>query len=666
MSQTRRRDRVLLHPWHLSFEVFHKQHGVLQHCAAAWPGGDPPCSGLQPLQETVIPPGCAKRNSALPKQCKESVKGTSEFDVIVTNRSDVSVTMLLFAAQSPRHGRKETLKEAMTMLSGRRVGLVEAKVLSLSLSSRTVNIRGAKREVRNCCIYSGTVQMTLQLWGGSSASCSADPWLNSITGPIHVLEIRATMKCSLCSSRQDTFIPTNKFHHCQRCRMMQKTASYKRLLSVTIKIYEHDEEYTLSIANSALSSYLERYDLHCLENSEELEHFFQNIVHSAGLSSAEPDHSGPTVRPSTSAGDHRDPTAPSSGAEAEHSAREAVNTLSSQSSVPRSTLRQAVYQHHCSKWSSGDKHAAFIAPLSAFAQMADMENLQTTDTDEPQGPHLKHNICQEILKANKWYTENKVNFKGEVAPPPLLYMTSDGANEALHKFDFLPEILSEDEKADILPQREVRNCCISSGTVQMMLQLWGRQVDAVQVWSSYAFTELLTKTFEGKIQLTTSASTTCSPIGDLDVADRAGGSAGPRLNSVTGPIHVLEIRATMNCSHCSSRQDTFAPSNKFHRCQTASYKRPLSSTIKVYEHDEEYTLSIASSPPSSYLERYDLHCMENVEELEEHFLGLSPFCLTTKSASPTLFTLPVRAAPKQTTLGPQSVQAPHKGPHSAL
>ncbi|KAL6490995.1 hypothetical protein MHYP_G00013400 [Metynnis hypsauchen] len=48
----------------------------------------------------------------------------------------------------------------MKMPPGRKVSLVEAKVVSLSPSVRTVNIRGAEREVRNCCISDGTAQIT--------------------------------------------------------------------------------------------------------------------------------------------------------------------------------------------------------------------------------------------------------------------------------------------------------------------------------------------------------------------------------------------------------------------------------------------------------------------------------------------------------------------------
>ncbi|KAL7880618.1 hypothetical protein SRHO_G00028720 [Serrasalmus rhombeus] len=100
-----------------------------------------------------------------------------------------------------------------------------------------------------------------------------------------------------------------------------------------------------------------------------------------------------------------------------------------------------------------------------------------------------------------------------------------------------------------------------------MLQLWERQVDTVQARSSYTFIELSTRSFEGKFQFTTSISTTCSPIRDLDVPKSTSGSADAWLSSVTGPIHTLEIRATMKRSFCGSRQDKFDPRNKFHRCQ---------------------------------------------------------------------------------------------------
>ncbi|XP_062870477.1 uncharacterized protein LOC134332667 [Trichomycterus rosablanca] len=78
---------------------------------------------------------------------------------------------------------------------------------------------------------------------------------------------------------------------------------------------------------------------------------------------------------------------------------------------------------------------------------ADVDGPQTRDTDEP---YKKHSIYQQILKAERWCNENKHHFKGEVAPPPLLYMTRDEAEEALHKFHTLQEIVNEDDGADIL------------------------------------------------------------------------------------------------------------------------------------------------------------------------------------------------------------------------
>ncbi|KAL7838298.1 hypothetical protein AOLI_G00267020 [Acnodon oligacanthus] len=118
-----------------------------------------------------------------------SFRETSGFDMIVNNRTDISVTTVPFAARSPPL----------------QVGLVEAKVLSLSPSTQTVNIRGAEREVRTASspmgLRSTTCSPIRDLDVPDSAGGSADPQLNFVTGPVHALEIQATMKCSLCGSR---------------------------------------------------------------------------------------------------------------------------------------------------------------------------------------------------------------------------------------------------------------------------------------------------------------------------------------------------------------------------------------------------------------------------------------------------------------------------------
>ncbi|KAI4895696.1 hypothetical protein NFI96_029339, partial [Prochilodus magdalenae] len=172
--------------------------------------------------------------------CIPGFRGTLDFDVIVSNRSDVSVTTVPFAARSRQSQQRTSLKEVITMRPGRKVSLVEAEAVSLSPSARTVNVRGAEREVRNCSISDGTAQITLQLCERQMhlvqlrssyaftelstttslnstcspigdldvpdcAGSSADARLSSIDSPIHALEIRGTMKCSLCGRRQDTF-----------------------------------------------------------------------------------------------------------------------------------------------------------------------------------------------------------------------------------------------------------------------------------------------------------------------------------------------------------------------------------------------------------------------------------------------------------------------------
>ncbi|KAI4873826.1 hypothetical protein NFI96_014423, partial [Prochilodus magdalenae] len=211
--------------------------------------------------------------------CIPGFRGTSDFDVIVSNGSDASVTTVPFAARSRQSQQRTSLKEVITMRPGRKVSLVEAEAVSLSPSARTVNVRGAEREVRNCSFSDETAQITLQLWErhlvqlrssytftelstttSLNSTCSpigdlavpdcaggsADARLSSIDDPIPALEIRGTMKCSLCGRRQDTFDSKIRFPRCQQCRMMQKTATYNRQLSATLNISADGEEYTLT------------------------------------------------------------------------------------------------------------------------------------------------------------------------------------------------------------------------------------------------------------------------------------------------------------------------------------------------------------------------------------------------------------------------------------
>ncbi|XP_066523777.1 uncharacterized protein [Hoplias malabaricus] len=117
--------------------------------------------------------------------------------------------------------------------------------------------------------------------------------------------------------------------------------------------------------------------------------------------------------------------------------------------------------------------------------------------------------------------------------------------------------------------QEVKSCRMSDSTAQMMLQLWEKHIDVLQALSSYVFTELSTRSFERKILLTTIVGTSSSKITGLKVPDIAANSADAGLTSVTGPIHALEIRATMNCSLCGSRQENLSPQTNSTTCRSA-------------------------------------------------------------------------------------------------
>ncbi|XP_049333709.1 uncharacterized protein LOC125804028 [Astyanax mexicanus] len=247
-----------------------------------------------------------------------SLKGTSDYDVLLNYKTDVTVTTVPFAARHPPADEKTTLREVSAMPAGKTVSLVECKVFSVSPSSSTVKVRGTDREVRSCRISDGTAELQLQLWEkhiekvqnlksyafsrlstrvfngkvqltttlatectvvadlpvSEASGSSEDAQLMSVAGAILALEIRATMKCPQCGSRQDTFKDSTKFHRCQNCRMMQKGNMFLRLLSGTIKVAGQQERHTLSVSNRALEAYIKRYNLQSLLNVEEIEEHF--------------------------------------------------------------------------------------------------------------------------------------------------------------------------------------------------------------------------------------------------------------------------------------------------------------------------------------------------------------------------------------------------------
>ncbi|KAG9277693.1 hypothetical protein AMEX_G7723 [Astyanax mexicanus] len=223
--------------------------------------------------------------------CSKGFRGTSDFDVVVTSRADLTITSVPFVRRQPTTQSKSPLREMSTMPSVRKVNLVEAKVVSVTPTTRTIPIRGTERELQECLISDGTDKITLQLWEhhinavqmlssyrftdlstrvfkgkvqltttlstavekipnlrvSDTAISTPEPAVNSVTGSVYALELRAVMKCSICGNKQDKLDHRTVFHRCQSCNMKQKTATFIKLLSGMLRIQTDSEKHTLAV-----------------------------------------------------------------------------------------------------------------------------------------------------------------------------------------------------------------------------------------------------------------------------------------------------------------------------------------------------------------------------------------------------------------------------------
>ncbi|KAL7868571.1 hypothetical protein SRHO_G00099550 [Serrasalmus rhombeus] len=68
-------------------------------------------------------------------------------------------------------------------------------------------------------------------------------------------------------------------------------------------------------------------------------------------------------------------------------------------------------------------------------------------------------------------------------------------------------------------EKKLRHATIFDGTARILLQLWEKHTDAVQLHRSYRFTDLSTRKYQGQLQLTTTFDTAVEIIADLDAPD---------------------------------------------------------------------------------------------------------------------------------------------------
>ncbi|XP_076870349.1 uncharacterized protein LOC143521407 [Brachyhypopomus gauderio] len=247
-----------------------------------------------------------------------SFRSTSEFDVIVSHRTELTVTAVSFARRTPPPPPKTTLRDVLSMAAGKKVSLIEAKVLACDRMTDRVNIRGTERELRTCTISDGTANITLQLWEkhidavraqssygftylstrfyegkcqltttlntavdkipdlnvSDTQSASAEPALTTLVAAILALDIKASTLCLICNTNQQTLDERKKFHRCEKCNFLQTTSRYSKWMRGTVKIKADNEEYSLTVTNSPLAAYIAQYNLQSFTLVEELEEHF--------------------------------------------------------------------------------------------------------------------------------------------------------------------------------------------------------------------------------------------------------------------------------------------------------------------------------------------------------------------------------------------------------
>ncbi|XP_072555068.1 uncharacterized protein [Paramormyrops kingsleyae] len=242
-----------------------------------------------------------------------SFKGTSDFDVMGNQLTELSVTKVTFPFRKPAAPVRQTLVDVTALPAGKKVPLVKAKVVAASLQ-KTVSIRGSDKEVKRFTVFDGTAQMSLCVWErlihdvevdssyvftelstrvfegkveltttvesmiekicdldvGDADAVQEEESVVTVKASICGAEIKASLKCALCGSRQDTWDSQSRFARCQSCRMLQKSGAFSKVLRGTLKVKNDDgADYTLTVGHCTLVDYLKRRNITSLMDKEE-------------------------------------------------------------------------------------------------------------------------------------------------------------------------------------------------------------------------------------------------------------------------------------------------------------------------------------------------------------------------------------------------------------
>ncbi|KAL7396420.1 hypothetical protein ABVT39_005523 [Epinephelus coioides] len=175
---------------------------------------------------------------------------------------------------------------------------------------------------------------------------------------------------------------------------------------------------------------------------------------------------------------------------------------------------------------------------------------------------------------------------------------------------------------------------IADESAQIKLQLWDSQISAVKMHTSYAFTKLSVREYEGEKFLTTTKNSAIVEIENVSVPativlltiDNE-----ESLHTTESEVLGVKLTSNFNCRSCYRRQSaSFDARQAFQRCEgcqllrkSSHFLATTSGVLHVGIDGVEVALTLNNSVLKSFLETNRLtHLLEDKESLEMHFLTL--------------------------------------------
>jgi len=185
---------------------------------------------------------------------------------------------------------------------------------------------------------------------------------------------------------------------------------------------------------------------------------------------------------------------------------------------------------------------------------------------------------------------------------------------------------------------ELKTCWLADKTGVIALSLWDAQIELVETGKSYSFTNLSTRKFSDNTTLTTTRTSTFTPI-LKNIPEPATThdmqTPPPTLHTISTEITGAAITVKKQCPKCHTPQHTLSSKDNFHRCSTCkilrkgtSYITRCSGFVTIQLNSQETSLSITNSLLTQFInQKKDVSTMDN-QDIEEYFMMYGPLTLT--------------------------------------